>query len=452
MKKRTAITMISLLSIVTISAVAFAIVTRQRADQDELYISANYRHAFAELVSGVADMDTALQKSLLVTSPSMAGAVCTEVFGKAETAKMALSILPFSSTGLEKTAGFIGRVGDYAYALSRKAARGESFSQEEKDNLRALSETASLLAQNFNSMQNELGSGLISIEEYAQTVENFDKNEDEALPQTLGDGMSSVEQEFPEVPTLIYDGPFSEHPEGVKPVMLEGLDEIDISAGRQVVGQFLGVRPEQVYPVGELAGDIPSFCYETKIKQDVLRITVSKQGGVVYQIIGSRLAEQSILSAKEAVDAAKKFLERKGYDSMRESYYMINNNILTANFAYVDNDVVCYPDLIKVGIAMDDGSVQSFEAIGYLKSHKQRELPTAVVSIESAKEKVPSDISITGTEKTIIPSAGDNEILCYEFNCQDANEQRFLIYVNAATGEQEKIFILLEDENGTLTI
>lgn len=444
--------MITLLSIISVSAIAFGVVSRQRADKDELYISANYRHAFAELVSGVSDMDAALQKSLLVTSPSMAGAVCTEVYGKSETAKMALSILPFSSTGLEKTAGFIGKVGDYAYALSRKAARGESFTQEEKDNLRALSETASLLAQNFNSMQNDMGSGLISIDQYAQTIANYDKNEEQALPQTLGDGMSTVEQEFPEVPTLIYDGPFSEHLEGLKPVMLEGLNEIDISGGRQAAANFLGVRPEQVYPVGELAADIPSFCYETKISKDLMRITVSKQGGVVYQIIGSRLVQQSKLSAKEAMDAAKKFLERKGYTGMRESYYMINNNILTANFAYVDNKVVCYPDLIKVGIAMDDGSVQSFEAIGYIKSHKQRELPIAAISLETAKSKVPSDIKIIGAETTLIPSAGKNETLCYEFNCEDANGQKFLIYVNAVTGEQEKIFILLEDENGTLTI
>ena len=452
MKKKTAITIISLLAVVAVTAVAFGVVSMQKADKDELYISANYRHAFAELVSGVSDMDTALQKSLLVTSPSMAGAVCTEVFGKAQTAKMALGILPFSSSTLEKTAGFIGKVGDYAFALSRKAAKGEGFTQEEKDNLRALSDSASLLAQNFNSMQNELGSGLISIDQYAQTIENFDKSEEQMLPQTLGDGISSVEQEFPEIPTLIYDGPFSEHEEGVTPVMLEGLSEIDVSAGRQAVAQFMGVRPEQVYPTGELAADIASLCFETKISKNTMSISVSKQGGVVYQIIGSRAVEQSNLSAKEAMDAAKKFLERKGYTDMHESYYMINNNVLTANFAYFDNGVVCYPDLIKVGIALDDGSLQSFEAIGYLKSHKQREIPPVGVSVESAQSKVPTDINVIGSATTIIPSPGKNELLCYEFECEDANAQRYIIYVNALTGEQEKIFLLLQDENGTLTI
>ena len=49
----------------------------------------------------------------------MISAVCTDVFGKAMTAQMSLGALPFSTQELEKTAGFISRVGDYAYSLSR---------------------------------------------------------------------------------------------------------------------------------------------------------------------------------------------------------------------------------------------------------------------------------------------------------------------------------------------
>ncbi len=452
MRKRTAITIISLLAIVAVAAAAFGVVTKQKLDNDDRYIAANYRHAFAEVVSSVRDMDTALQKSLLVTSPSMAGAVCTEVYGKALLAKMALGVMPYSANDMEKTAGFISRVGDYAYALSRKAAKGEGFSQEEKDNLRALSETTALLAQNLSSLQNEMGSGLVSIDQYAKTVAEQDKSEEELLPQTLGDGLSSVEQEFPEIPTLIYDGPFSEHLDGLKPLMLEGLNDIDDNAGRMSAAKFLGMRAEQIYPTGELNADIVSLCYEAKLNDNVTRVTVSKKGGLVYQSVSSRLVEQSIISAKEALDAAKKCLERKGYSNMRESYYMIDNNIMTANFAYTENGVVCYPDLIKVGIAMDDGSLQSFDATGYIKSHTQRSIPAAALNEESAKSKVPSDLNIVNINKTIIPSAGKNETFCYEFECEDANAQRFLIYVNAMTGEQEKIFILLQDENGTLTL
>ncbi|MFB0921205.1 MAG: germination protein YpeB [Oscillospiraceae bacterium] len=452
MRKSTAITIISLLAVVAVAAAAFGVVTKRKLDSDDQYIAANYRHAFAEVVSSISDMDTALQKSLLVTSPSMAGAVCTEVYGKALLAKMALGVMPYSANEMEKTAGFISRVGDYAYALSRKAAKGEGFSQEEKDNLHSLSEATTMLAQNLNSLQNDMGSGLVSIDQYAKTVAEQDKGEEELLPATLGDGLSSVEQEFPETPTLIYDGPFSEHIEGMKPLMLEGLNDIDDDAGRGAAAKFIGMRPEQVYATGELDADIVSMCYEAKSKNEVIRATVSKKGGFVYQVVSSRLVGKTVMSAKEALDAAKKLLERKGYTNMRESYYMIDNNTLTANFAYTENGVVCYPDLIKVGIAMDNGSLQSFDATGYIKSHTQRSIPAPAISEESAKSKVPSDLNIVNINKTLIPSAGKNEVFCYEFECEDSNAQHFLIYVNAMTGEQEKIFILLQDENGTLTL
>ena len=52
----------------------------------------------------------------------------------------------------------------------------------------------------------------------------------------------------------------------------------------------------------------------------------------------------------------------------------------------------------------------------------------------------------------LVPSDGKYERLCYEFKCQDENERHCIIYVNAETGEQEKILILIEDETGALTI
>ena len=40
----------------------------------------------------------------------------------------------------------------------------------------------------------------------------------------------------------------------------------------------------------------------------------------------------------------------------------------------------------------------------------------------------------------------------HEFVCTDTDGGRCIIYVSAETGEQEKILLLLEDENGSLTI
>ncbi|MEG0876274.1 MAG: germination protein YpeB [Oscillospiraceae bacterium] len=452
MKKSTAITTISILAALTLAAGTFGIMSSVKATNNERRVATSYQRGFAELVSEVSAMDSALQKSCLVTSSSIGGAVCTEIFGKAQTAQMALEVLPLGGIDLERTSGFIGRVGDYAFSLSQKAARGQAFSPEERQNLRALADASALLAQNLKSVQSDIGSGLISIAELEGKMDSLDKREGEFLPKTLGDSLSMAETEFPEIPALIYDGPFSEHLKGVEPRLLQDKPEVDLAEGRRAAAQFLGLGAEKVFPEGEIAGDIPSFAFGAELSGEPISVRVSKKGGVVYSALGSRLVERRELSPKEALDAAKKFLEHRGYSGMVESYYLISNNILTANFAWVQEGIVCYSDLVKVSIAMDDGSLQGFEAQGYLMAHCQRQLPQIAVSPEAAKERVAPELEVLGVRTALIPNAGNKEQLCHEFECKDANDSRYIIYVNALTGEQEKILILLQDENGTLTI
>lgn len=452
MKKSTAIIVISILAAAAIAGTALAAVTGAKLEDSDRYISDNYRHAFSELTAGVSDMSTALQKSLLITSAPLACSVCAEVYGKAQTAQMALGVLPLGAADLEKTAGFIGKAGDYAFALARKAGAGQSFSDEERGNLRALTDTAAGLASALKEIEEQLFSGRVTMDEFSSAMEKLDKNEGDIIPETVGESMSVAQGEFPELPALIYDGPFSEHLETAQPALLAGMEEIDVSAGRKAAAKFLGLRTELVYPTAEAEGTLPSFFYEAQVNDATVSVSLSRAGGVVYEMLSSRQVENSELTAQEALERAKKYLERRGYSDMRQSYYLISDNILTANYAYVQYGVVCYSDLVKVGVALDDGSVVSFEAKGYLMNHMWRELPEAAIDAGTAAAVVPAGLEILGTELTLIPTAGKYELLCYELECVGAAGERCLIYVNALTGAQEKVLILLEDENGTLTI
>ena len=52
----------------------------------------------------------------------------------------------------------------------------------------------------------------------------------------------------------------------------------------------------------------------------------------------------------------------------------------------------------------------------------------------------------------VIPTSGAEEIYCRELICETEDGRHYLLYVNAMTGAQEKILILLEDESGTLAL
>ena len=57
---------------------------------------------------------------------------------------------------------------------------------------------------------------------------------------------------------------------------------------------------------------------------------------------------------------------------MKESYYVINDGICTINYAYSQDGVTCYPDLVKVAVALDTGGVVEYNATGYIMNHTDR--------------------------------------------------------------------------------
>ena len=100
---------------------------------------------------------------------------------------------------------------------------------------------------------------------------------------------------------------------------------------------------------------------------------------------------------------------------MKETYYLSNENILTINYAYYQDNVTIYPDLIKVKIAMDNGEVLGMEATNYLNNHiENREFKNYKISQEEAKKLVSNKVQINSIDKAVIPTEYNTEINCYE--------------------------------------
>ena len=424
----------------------------ERAQRWQRQAANQYQHAFDELVTAMGEMNTALEKSLYATTPGMVNSVCTEVFGKAMTAQMSLGALPQNGEALEQTSGFISRVGDYAFSLARAAAGGSGYTPEQLETLRRLSETAGVLSDDLEALRSELQEGTLRMEALDEAAHTLHRVGEVSVP-ALGDSMRLIEREFPELPALIYDGPFSEHLSGRKPRALEGQPEVDAESARDAAARFLGVPRARVYPTGECAGELPCYGFATDgVGGSESFISVTKQGGQILSLLSSRPAGSATVKPEDAVKTAKEFLADAGYRDMAETYHMTQNGVLTANFAYRQGDVLCYSDLVKVSVALDSGKVCGFESKGYLTAHCVRELPAPAVSAEDARSAVPKSLEVLAEQLALVPSDGQYETLCHEFKCAAADGRHYMIYVNAQTGEQHKILILLEDESGTLTL
>ena len=139
---------------------------------------------------------------------------------------------------------------------------------------------------------------------------------------------------------------------------------------------------------------------------------------------------------------------------MKDTYYLKQNGIVTINYAYNQNSeigtVVMYPDLIKVKVALDDGRIIGIETTGYLNSHCTREIPQDIITEKKAKEVINKELEILSTNLAMIPTEWKTEVLCWEFKGKvDGNE--FLVYINAETGKEEDILVIVNTPDGTLT-
>lgn len=416
-----------------------------RASEYERTINAGYTRAFYELSGDMAELSMSLQKAQYSTSPALLSSLCTNIYGKANAAQTSLAELPFSDYTLENASSFITRTGDFAFALSRKISGGDSLSREEQAALQALSDTAAILSQNLIDTQFELESGEIRISDIG-----FTDSENDNAAQLLGDRFQAIENEFPEIPVLVYDGPFSHHIDSTVPVLLENEANININEAIDIAARFMEVSPDELKNVYEIDGKIPLYSVNDTTGRKNINIT--KQGGKVFSMSIYGDVGEPVLNVEKAIESAKNFLAKQGFNNLQESYWTQYDNTLLVNFAAVSGEFICYPDLIKAEITLDTGDVIAFEAAGYISNHAVRSQANKKISEAEAAEVIPAALKILSCRLCIIPSSGKYELPCYEFTCENERGNHYLIYVNVETGEQEKIICLIESKNGTLAM
>ena len=448
MSKRTKIQIGTFLSALFLVLGGLAITYAREAADYRRYLSNSRQHAFAELAAQIEGLNSALQKGQYATSSSLLSSLCTEIYGRATAAQMALGELPYSNVELEQTAAFLAKAGDYAWALSRSVSGTVSPTAEQRETLAGLATVSVHLAQRLENLQEQFVQKGFSLEDVRPAEEALAGNAHNKIP--AGSAFQAVEEEFPELPTLIYDGPFSEHLTAQSQKYLAEKPDFSPEEAKRQAASFLDRPEKDLVLVSSFEGTLPGYGFSLATERENLYLEVSRQGGVVTQLISSHSPGQAQVLPQTALSIAKGFLLEHGYENMEETYFIRQGAELTVNFAYRDNDILCYPDLIKVTVSLDVGEVISFDATGFLTCHTSRTYTPVSVPADSLLSSIPSELTVLTHQLTLIPTSGQTELLCHEFKCQTENGTHILLYFNAQTGEEEKILLLLEDENGTL--
>ena len=165
----------------------------------------------------------------------------------------------------------------------------------------------------------------------------------------------------------------------------------------------------------------------------------------------NRNVSAEIISQEEANNQGKEFLSSRGFENMKETYYLKQEGIVTINYAATQDDVILYPDLIKVKVALDNGEILGVETTGYLNNHIIRTLTEPKITVDEAKSSLNKNLQIESEGLAMIPTEWKTEILCYEFKGK-VDDKEFLVYINVENGREEDILIITDTPNGTLAM
>lgn len=445
-----------MLSIITIFLVIIAclIAVLLNNQKEAKQASENsYNMAFYELVDYVQNVETYLAKSLISSTPEHGAETLTSVWREANLAQAYLAQLPIESQELENTEKFLNQVSDYSYSLSRKNIYNEELTQEDLDNLKKLHDYSVELKNTLTQLSADMNDGRIKWGElqkkgsiaFAQQVSNISQ-----------DSFSNLEENFHEYAGLIYDGAFSEHMTNPERKGLTG-DNIDEETAKKKAVEFFGQeRIEEISSNGlSENGNIPSYDFHIKIKDgkkdDTANISISQKGGHVVFSNSNRNIEAETITQEQASQIGRNFLQTKGFPNMVATYYLKQQGIVTVNYAYEQSGVTMYTDLIKLKIALDNGEILGIETTGYLNSHEERKLDTVKITKEQAKQKLNKKLEIKSESLAVIPTEYQTEILCWEFK-GNVEGTDFLVYINAQTGREEDILVIVDTPDGTLTM
>ena len=420
--------------------VVFGCFLKTKCEKEQLKerIALGYKQSLSEFSEILNDINFSLKKQLYAASEQTLSALSEKIKRDTAAAKECLSRLPISQEKSENIYKFLTSAGDFSGAVANlKTDEEDVKNKEQLKKLISFSEEFS----------NKISQTAMILEENDSFVDDVDN----VLSGFLDDTFFSVQTEDIEeiaasVPTLIYDGPFSENVLNKEAAAL---------IGKAFLSKEEALK-KAIFYTGE--SDLKYTCDENSntesyiFEDDDTVCAVTKRGGFCLYMNENETPDKKVISDEEAVKRAKNYLYKITGLDFKESYHITDSNIITINFAYFNKGIVYYSDLIKVGVDLEDGDILSVEARGFIMNHHERENYKFKNSLQKAKEVVSSELTVISANKAMVTDDSKREIYCYEFVCKSSSGDDVLVYIDEEKLIEQDVFIIIHVKGGNLVI
>ncbi|HEY8444243.1 MAG TPA: germination protein YpeB [Clostridia bacterium] len=433
------ISLILIFGLIILGLVAAIINLWVRNDAHEKALENTYEKSFFNISSSMNELETKLNKLKVTHSESQRMLLANDIWKTTSIIEDNLAQLPIDHYAISNTSKFVNQAGDYIYSLNRKLQKGGTYSEEDIKTLDTLADRCATLNQHIQQLANKIASDYRIVDHINHAKLKNNKKDPKNL---LGTGLSEINQETIDYPEMIYDGPFSDALVKKEYKVLQGLKEISYKQGIDYILKKLKDTTNVNYK-GKAEGDLKAYEYVATTKDGLTRyIQLSVKGGLPVSISSAGVQGKAKLNEEQAKAAAKEWAKKLIDQDLEGVWISVMENTAFVNLAPVVNDIIYYPDLIKVKVSLVDGNILGWEANSYLQNHIDRDITPPAITQEQAKQKVSPRLKIQNVRLALIPKEWGEEVLTYEFY-STYNDNLYIVYINAESGQEENILMVI---------
>ncbi|MGN0997353.1 MAG: PepSY1/2 domain-containing protein [Candidatus Ventricola sp.] len=395
----------------------------------ETRLSMERQRDMTDVVSAMADIEVNLQKLLIASGASQSVALLGKTALLAQHVETGLSRLPLSEQTAAGAMKFAGQMGDYVMTLASRVSSGGMLTTDDEQRIEELLSACQGLNAHLLGAYDQLYAEPITVTDAAG-----------GWPEAALAGDSGIE-----VPSLIYDGPFSDGRTNGAPRGLTG-ERVTREQAREAAARFAGVTADRVTDAADSGGSFEAFGFTADTPDGRLSVQVTGQGGHLLWMMPEQAAYEARLSQEECLTRAKAWLSQAGFGEMERCFVQQYDGMVVANFAGVQDGVLIYPDQVKVQVSMQSGAVVGAECSQYLMNHAARGDLTPKLAAARAQQALSPRLQVQKSRPCVIPT-DSGERLCWEFEGTFSGAD-YYAYVDANTGEPAQILRVEQTQDG----
>ena len=490
MKKAFIITVAILSSIIVVMGVVL-FSTNSTLTETSMNLENLYQRSFYDLVNNVNNMEVEVSKLMVTNDSTSQQKSLAKLKQQSSDAENSLSLLPINENVLEKTTRFMNQFNGYCTSLI--TYKDGKIENEDYETLGKIYSSIEIIKKELNAIMDKVMKGYKISDHISE-----DANKSDFSLNFVGLSNDTVEY-----PSMIYDGPFSDSTIQRK---IKGWPETEITENdsENLITKIFENKITNLNYLGETQGNFVTYDFGVNTEDGKnYFVQVTKNGGFLLTISSNILSngnseeyttevikDDSVVDkntektdtnddnalnkaenggldgsegvkvesvnninkeTKTAVLMAESFAEKLGLENMKCVWSASSEQISYINLAPVIDDIIMYPDLIKVKVDLNNNSIIGWEATSYAYNHTQRDELIPELTEAEAKKLVSKNLQIDSQKLCVIPLEFVGETLAYEF-AGTYNDFNYYLYIDAYTGNQVKVLKVVQTDEGELVL